>query len=188
MPRARKVTADVLEDTPLPGMPLDGDPAPAAARRGPGRPRKVTGVPVKSTGNRGRVPARTAKGRIVSKEAMMAKVYADAYTYASLLHAAWDFKDPECAAVWMEPVESLGGQQRLAALIERLVTIVARNDSMLAAAYNSGIFGEAAIMASLLFPPIKQLWKAHGPNGTGHQDQGEGFDADRYPAYSGAAA
>ena len=188
MPRPRKATT-VLEDQALPGMDLDGDPTPGATRRGPGRPRKTAlAPPVKAAGNRGRISTRSKSGRIVSKDAMIAKVREDVYTYASLLHAAWDFKDPECASVWKEPVESLGGQERLAALVDRLVGILARNDGMLAAAYSSGIFGEVAVIASIVFPAVKQVWRAHGPGGQGHATDERAFDVGQYPAYSPAAA
>jgi hypothetical protein len=170
-------------------MPADvpADPAP---KRGPGRPRKETAT---TQGNRSRVPARTASGKIMSKSAMQAKVAAELYTYLSLFAAGWEMRDPECAAVVYDqvtiPTERGPVQvERLQGVVDRMVAIISRNQAVLETMANSGIIGEIAMIGHLLWPIGRQLWSAHGPAGRGHtneQEQGDDY-ASRYPAYTPA--
>jgi len=56
----------------------------------------------------------------------------------------------------------------------------------LGALAKSGLIGEIGMLGSLLYPVGKQIWQAHGPNGTGHRPVEELHDeyVDRYPAPS----
>jgi len=185
MPRARKA---VIDDPDLGAMEsLDGDPAPAATRRGPGRPRKTA---VKAAGNRGQIPTRTSGGRIMSKAAMQSKVAGEIYAYVSMAAAGWELRDPECAGILYETVTipGPGGPvqvERLQAIVDRIVAMISRSDDLLKRFADSGILGELAVLGTLMFPLAAGLWKAHGPAGNGHGPAGEGaYDADRYPAYA----
>lgn len=188
MPRRK---AETLTDAELPGLEdLDQDPTPAAAKPRRGRPpgsRTTTG-----TGNRGRIPARTANGRIMTKAQMQAKVSVELYTYLSLFAATWEMRDPTCAAVLYEPVTIPGPSgptqvERLQGIVDRLVVIISRNDTVLRTMAESGILGEIAVLGHLVFPLGKALFAAHGPNGTGHRPVEEVTSdyAAQYPAYSG---
>lgn len=189
MPR-RRAAEDVLVDQELPadGMPA-GVPADPAPKRGPGRPRKEVAT---EQGNRGRVPARTSSGRIMSKAAMQAKVGTELYSYLSLVAAGWELRDPECAGSLYDQVTIPGPNgpvtvERLQGIVDRLVAIISRNDKVLQTFAQSGILGELAVIGTLAFPIFKQMWSAHGPGGRGHVNQVEqlGDLNARFPAYSG---
>jgi len=186
MPRRRTATAAPVESE-LPGLDdLAPDPVPTAlrgraprastpAKRGPGRPR--------GTG------PRTAGGRLMSKDAMRAKVAAELYTYLSLFAAGWELRDPQCAQVLFEPVvlpTDAGPveSERLQAIVDRLVAIISRNNAVLETLAKSGVIGELAILGHLMFPIVKAVWQAHGPAGIGHATPEEAADAyaQRYPA------
>lgn len=186
MPRARKIVADDVTDQELPLDGLDADPTPRATR---GRPRKTT---AKGVGSRGRIPARTAAGRVMSHSAMVAKVSEEVYMYLSLAAAGFELRDPECVASLYEPVTVPGGSgpievERLRAIADRLVAMIARNKGLLEMAAKSGILGEIAVMLSLVIPVARTIWQAHGPSGTGHRPAEEvvGDLNARYPAYAG---
>lgn len=186
---ARRAAADLV-DQELPGLELDADPEPRAPRRG--RPRKTT-TPVKAAGTRGKIPARTSSGQIMSKNAMISKVQGEIYTWLSLFAAAWEIRDPECASVLYEPATVPGPNgpaqvERLAAITDRLVAMIARNDAVLETLAKSGIIGDAAVLGGLLLPVGRQLWRAHGPMGVGHAQEGQESADDvaaQYPAYAG---
>lgn len=193
MPRRKAVDTDTLTDQSLPGLEgLDQDPAPRATR---GRPRKTTTAPpTKAAGNRGRISTRGTTGRIMSKAQMQSKVAEEVYTYLSLAAAGWELRDPECASTLYESVTvptSQGPQQmqRLAAIADRLVAMISRNDKLLARMATSGVIGEMAVMLHLVVPIARTAWQAHGPSGQGHNTNEGGQDAyaDRFPAYQPAA-
>lgn len=174
----------VLEDAPLPGLDdLDHDPAPATPKRRPGRPRG-SGTAARSTGTRGKIPTRNAKGQIVSAAQMMDKVEGEIYTYLVLLQAGYELRDPDCAAAWAEPLDD--GRDRLAELAKRTTALLARSDKILAIAYETGIVGEIIQILMLLIAPLKAMWRAHGPNGTGHSREALSGDYDGFPAYAPA--
>lgn len=172
---------------------MDADPQPTT-RRGPGRPRKTeTADAPKSAGNRGKIAARTASGTIMSRAAMIAKVESELYTYFSLAVATWEIKDPECAGMMLEQVvlptdSGPVRMERLAAIVNRLTAIIARNDRILAMLAKSGLIGEAAVLGSLLVPVGRQIWAAHGPTGDGHARGVDDVTAEQYPAYRPTAA
>lgn len=180
----------LLADQALPG--LEQDPQPAPEKRGPGRPRgsRTTTAPKKAAGNRGRIAVRTTKGTIMSKAEKVAKVREDAMTYAELAVAGWELRDPQCAGVWYDRVMLNGREvERIEAFVDKVVTIIARNEKILDYAVTTSWFGEVAAVLHLVYPVGKAIWTAHGPNGAGHQDQDGGqVDHDRYPAWQGAPA
>jgi hypothetical protein len=117
---------------------------------------------------------------------MKAKVATELYGFASMFAGIWGMRDP-CAAVLAEVVPTPeGDRERLEAIVMRTVDILARNDSVLGALAKSGLIGEIGMLGSLLYPVGKQIWQAHGPNGTGHRPVEELHDeyVDRYPAPS----
>jgi len=179
---ARRSGTAALEDQALPGLDgLDQDPAPAAARPRRGRP---PGSRSKSTITKS--TPRSAAGRVLSKTQMKAKVATELYGFASMFAGIWGMRDP-CAAVLAEVVPTPeGDRERLEAIVMRTVDILARNDSVLGALAKSGLIGEIGMLGSLLYPVGKQIWQAHGPNGTGHRSVEELQDeyVDRYPAPS----
>lgn len=184
MVRARRT--EVLVDQEL-TIDVPADPAPAQRR--PGRQRKETST---TQGNRGKVAARTPSGRIMSKAAMQSKVAAELYTYLSLFIAAGELRDPECFGMFGDVVTipSADGPvqvERLQGVVDRMVAIISRNDTVLATMAQSGIIGELAVIGSLLFPVARQFYRAHGPGNRGHVNEQEAADgyADQYPAYAG---
>jgi hypothetical protein len=167
-----------LEDLPQ-------DPAPG--KRGPGRPRGST-TTRKAVGNKARIPARTSTGKIMSKSEMAAKVKAELLMGSTALLALWDIKDPECALLMWEMVGPPGSQQsRLEAIVDHVVSIISRNLSVLEFMAKSGLMIEISMLAGLLAPIGKQVWKAHGPGSLGHSVDAEQVSRDyaaQFPAYA----
>jgi hypothetical protein len=190
---ARRTTPAIeaeLADTELPGLEdLPQDPAPAPARRG--RPRKAAAPVKKAAGNRGRIPTRTATGRIRSKAELRAQVGTEVYTWLTLAAGAWEMTDPDCAGLLYEATPQ--GQERLMVVAERLTNMLCRNDSVAEFIVSSGIVGDAVALLGALLPIGKAVFKAHGPGGHGHrsvQEVRDGWERDfpAYdPAYTGAA-
>ncbi len=170
MPRAKKT--DTLTNAPFEGMEdLPQDPAP---RRGPGRPRKTTAA--KATPAK-RAP-RARAGRPPSHATLKLKVRDEAVTYIGMVRLGWGMRCPDCAGSLTD--------EAIYALADAFVELIAKSDSLLRMAANTGGFGQAVALLNALMPTIRTVWAAHGPGGHGHQDQGEGgmSDADRYPAYA----
>lgn len=180
MPRKKPEIVDAgIQDESLPGMPPDPQPV---ERRGPGRPR---GSKTATKAAPPKMIRDTGTGRAMSKAQAKAKVATELYGFGSLLVGLWEMRDPECAAPWTEQVDIPGGrQERLAAVVEKVVDIIARNDAALSALATSTMIGEGAILASLLWPPVKTVWRHHGPGGAGHHHGEDGAEdyAQRYPA------
>jgi hypothetical protein len=173
----RRAAAPVDEDDP---KLLERDPEPEVApRRGPGRPRKVAG-------NAGLIPARDESGKIMSEAQMIAKVRDELHLWLSMAVGAWEFRDPDCAGLFLEKVEIRGRKvERLEAICDRLVSIIARNKTLLATMTKTGVIGEAAALGTLIWPVAKAMMAAHGPNGHQHRadpEQGETDDLS-YPAW-----
>lgn len=178
MPRKRPDIVDTgIKDESLPGMPADPPPV---ERRGPGRPKGA-----KTAAKTAPMIRSASTGRAMSKAQAKAKVATELYGFASLLVGMWEMRDPECAAPWSEEVTLPAGRQdRLSAVVERVVEIFARNDAVLNAMATTGLIGEIGMLASLLWPAVKTVWQHHGPGGAGHQSAEVGAEdyAQRYPA------
>lgn len=178
MARRPAIVDDSIKDEALPGMEgLPQDPTPA--KRGPGRPKGSTTK--KATP---RIRARSSSGQVMSKAQLKAKVATEVYAFATLFVGMWGLKDP-CAEVMSEEVQipGHGTEERLAAIVTKVVDIMARNDAVLQFAATSGLIGEVGMLASLLWPVAKQVYSAHGPGGHGHEHEGNDVtDYDRYPA------
>jgi hypothetical protein len=179
MPRATKATAII--DESLPGLnDLDQDPQPAAGRRGPGRPRGSKTAPVK------KIAHRAPSGKAMSKDQLKRNVAVEMYGFASMFAGILGMKDPDCVSPAFDQVDTPDGQQeRLAAIVDRTVNLLARSDKVLSGLATTGIIGEIAMLGSLLIPWGRQVWQAHGPNGHGHKQHEEGNIDDlkaKYPA------
>lgn len=172
MPRARK-----LVDQELPGLDdLDKDPEPTAART-----TRTRRAPAKAAGNRGKVPARTASGRIMSKAQMQSKVRDEVGMYLSLMAGGWELRDPICSQA--------ATQERIDTIADRITSMIARSDSLLEMATKTGIIGDIVALISAAFPIVREVWRAHGPGGTGHETVEEvqrGY-AEQFPAYPAVA-
>lgn len=172
MPR-RKATAiqdDGIENVSLPGMPQDPPP-----KRGPGRPRKAAAP-----------PRDKATGRITSVAAMKQSAIAQLHAMASMALGVLSMKD-DCAGMMFEEVDlpGIGRKERLEALIERVVEILAKSPKALELVANSGILADGAIFGIILMPVIKQVWSAHGPGGHRHgysEEMNPEEVSARYPA------
>jgi hypothetical protein len=174
MPRARK-----LLDQELPGLEdMDPDPTPTAARPTRARTRRT---PAKAAGNRGRVAARTPSGRIMSQTAMRNKVREEIGMYLALMQGAWDLRDPICAQA--------ATPERLDTIADRITSMIARSDSLLEMATKSGIIGDIVALLSAAFPIAREVWRAHGPGGIGHQsvEEVQRDYALQYPPHAAAA-
>jgi hypothetical protein len=183
MPRARAgaIADSGIVDESLPGMPADPQPV---TRRPPGRPRGSKTVKKAAPA---KIIRDSSSGRAMSKAQAKAKVATELYGVASLMVGMWEMRDPDCAGVWTDTLELPSGtQERLAAVVERVVDIFARNDAVLSAMATTGILGEVALLGSLIWPALKKAWQHHGPNGVGHGGGEEaGMDyARQYPAPS----
>lgn len=169
MPRARTK----LIDQELPGLDqLDQDPAPAATRT------RAKRTPAKAAGNRGKVPARTATGRIMSKAQMQAKVRDEVGMYLNLMAGGWEMRDPICAQA--------ATQERIDVIADRLTSMIARSDGLLEMATKTGIIGDIVALLSAAFPIAREVWRAHGPGGEGHKSVEEvqrGY-AEQFPAFT----
>jgi hypothetical protein len=197
MPRVRRPTASTNPDA-FPGdQPLEGgleslgqDPTPTATRT----PRKRVGRPAKAVGNRGKISARSPSGRVMSKAQMIDKVSAEIYMYLSLAANGWELAeelrgvaDP-CARVLFEDVrvptpDGVVVTERLAGVAERITSIVARNDKLLATVAKSGIIGDLAVLVTLLWP-VGRLVVVNHLLGSGHGTRMEASPDDlagRYP-------
>lgn len=152
---------------------LDQDPAPVE-RRPVGRPRKAPAL-LKAPG---KIPARNAKGQIMSPAQMQAQVNADAIMYLGLARAAFELRDPHCAAA----IED----KHIEDVAARMTRLIARNDKMLALATQSGVLGDVLGILGTVLPIAGTMWKAHGPGGTGHQlDQAEEGHARTFAPHRG---
>lgn len=178
MPRARKVALPDSDDLIVDPASIDPDPQPKI-----GRPRKA---PAKTARPGRGIPARSSSGRILSDAQLRGKVRDELTMWISIGAAAWEFRDPECAASVYQPTRD--GGDRIAQLSDRMTSMLARNPKVLAYAARTGIFGDLAACATLLAPVGQAVWRAHGPNGHGHDRTDQGADLDAYPAYSGAPA
>lgn len=180
MPRTALATA-VPELESLGDLPAD----PAPGKRRPGRPRKTAGA---TAGNKGRIPARNPNGSIMSKAAMVDNVKAQIFMVAAPLVAVWQFRDPDCSAALDEPMPD--GTDRLSAIVDSIVSIIARNDSVLSFMAKSGVMVDLGMLVTALMPVGKTVWKAHGPGGAGHGDgqEARGGDYARdFPAWNPVA-
>lgn len=179
MPRPRRVAEEPIKDEALPGLSdLDQDPQPAGSRR--------RGRPPGSTTKKAapKITARTSTGRVASKAQLKAQVATELYGIVSMFAALWDMRDPECAGVLTEQVMTINGQQeRLAAIVEQTVELLSGNDKVLAAMANAGMIGRASVLAGLLVPVGKTVWKAHGPGGHRHGAAGLEGDPNGYAAH-----
>lgn len=185
MARPRATTLEPeFKDVALEGLEnLPQDPKPAGTRRPPGRPRgsKTTTAPAKKGG----VAFRAPTGKAMSKDQVKHKVATELYGFASMFVGLLGMKDPDCAGLLTEPVNTPNGEQeRLEAIVERTVNLLARSDKVLSGLATTGIIGEIAMLGSLLLPVARQVWQAHGPNGHGHGEKEENLDdlKARYPA------
>jgi hypothetical protein len=114
---------------------------------------------------------------------MTAKVKEDLYAIAAMIVAGAELKDP-CASMWWEPVK-VGGreEERLAAFVDRLSTIIARNDRLLVLASSGGLLFDIVQALTLAVPVGVAMYRVHGPGGTGHgEEHGSDDYAERYPA------
>jgi hypothetical protein len=119
---------------------------------------------------------------------MIAKVRDELYMWGSLIVGTWSMRDP-CADMMLEPIKIAGGEmERLEAFVDRLSAIIGRNDKLLAMAASTGIVGEIAALATLLYPVAREIVRVHGPGGHGHQIEGQTSDNGSYPAWAGAPA
>lgn len=187
MARVRNVVAPELPpDQGLPGTSdLGQDPEPGSPRRRTARKATTTR---RTTTKRGSIGQRTSTGRIMSKSAQMAKVRDELYMWGSLIVGTVQLRDP-CADMMFETVK-VGGEERerLDAFVERLTSIIARNDRLLTMAASSGIIGEIAALATLLYPVAREVVRVHGPGGHGHRMEGSAdVDPTTYPAWTGSA-
>lgn len=192
--RTSTATAE-LEDVALPGLDdLQTDPEPAPAKRTRRARSSATSSP-RTTTSRGRIGTRSSSGRIMSKAAMVDKVTTELHFFLGLGFSVASVREP-CLEAIFEPMEMAGpnGQpievDRVGVVAERLTAMIARNDKLLKFAAESGIIGDAIMLASALAPVGQAIWRAHGPGGTGHGEPKEGTtsDVDRYRAYVPAAA
>jgi hypothetical protein len=185
MPRVRPAATALTEETRELGTldDLPQDPAPKRRGRPPGSPNRA-----KPAGNRGKIPARTADGKVMSNAQMVAKVKAELYTLAAMGVAIWDFQDHECASIMEEPTAT--GQDRLEAIIDHIVAMISRSPAVLKVLAGSGIIMDAGMFLAAVLPIAKRVWEHHGPNGIGHGDPVEKANqyAAQYPAYAGAVA
>lgn len=177
MPRAPRTQADP-DAAALKGLDdLPADPAPAAPKR--------RGRPPGSGNKNASIPARRSNGTIMSQAEMIDAVKGQVMMIVLPLAAAWEMRDPECASVLSEEVTPKG-DTRLEAIVDRLMVMVARQPSVLAFMAKNTLLLDLGMMSTLLMPIIKQVWKAHGPTGTGHgideQEQASAYDR-AYPAY-----
>lgn len=78
----------------------------------------------------------------------------------------------------------MAAEPHIEAVVDRVVTIVARNEKLLTTMAKTGIVGDVIQLLSAILPIATVVWKAHGVGGHGHQPAGE-IDAGRYPAYTG---
>jgi hypothetical protein len=162
---------------------LPQDPPPKRRGRPPGSPNRKTTT---TAGNRGKISARTAAGKIMSKPEMMAKVKGELYMLVAAGYAIWDMKDPTCAEVMQIPMPD--GRDRIEAIVDHMVAIIGRNAGVLAFLSKTGVMMDAGMLFTALMPIAKQWWVHHGPNGVGHGEPAEvanGYAAT-YPAYAGA--
>lgn len=171
MPRTARNTRPVnqaIEDEIM-AKELPADPEPA--KRGRGRPR-------------GSTTSRASAGTSAGTAALKKQVHTELYAFASMFAGIWEMRDPECAAVLNEKINRPDGSQarRLEEIITQTVDILARSDKVLAVLANAGLTGQLVMLGSLVMPVAKQVWKAHGPNGTGHGESEPVYDTRNYPA------
>jgi hypothetical protein len=148
------------------------DPTPGTKPR---RTRRAT-----NTGNRGRIPARTAGGKIKSKAEKVAEVHAQLYTVMGLGAALWASRDEECA--------SSATPERIDAMAEGFTSLIARHPTALDYAASSGIIGDVFKILAAAVPIVTTVFRAHGPGGHGHQSEESAHDIDRFAPYVGQPA
>lgn len=181
MPR-RTTTPTDPDAAALAGLDsLPADPAPAAPKR--------RGRPPGSGNKNASIPARRSNGTIMSQAEMVDAVKGQLMMIVLPLAAMWEMRDPECAAVLSEEVTPKG-DTRLEAIVDRMMVMVARQPAVLAFMAKNTLLIDLGQLSMLLMPIIKQVWKYHGPTGTGHgideQEQAVAYDRD-FPAYQSAA-
>jgi hypothetical protein len=194
MPR-RPRTPTVTPDTDAIPAELGQDPPPRTATAS----RRPIRSAAKSTGNRGKIAARTASGKMMSKAAMVEKVSGEVYMYLSLIASAVETAEEarygeSCITetVWSDVVvptpDGPVKTERLAGIAERLTAMIARNDKLLARAAQTGMIGDIATIMHLVLPIGLSVWRHHGPMGTGHRPVEESAADEypsRFPAYTG---
>lgn len=155
-------------------MPAD----PAPAKRGPGRP--------KGTGSIS--GPRKPNGTIMSKADMTAAVRGQIMMLVLPVAAAWELRDEECASVLTEEVTPRG-DSRIEAIIDQIMVMIGRHAGVLEFMAKNTLLVDMGMMATLLLPIVKKVWKHHGPNGAGHgaQEQERADEFNRYAPYSPAA-
>lgn len=195
MARTRRAAAPVveLEDVALPGLddlPHDPEPAP------PKRTRRASSSTssTRTTTSRGRIGTRASSGRIMSKAQMVDKVTTELHFFLGIGFGVASVKEP-CLEAIFEPMEMPGPNgeavevDRIGVIADRVTAMIARNDKLLKFAAESGIIGDAIVLATALAPVGRAFWQAHGPGGHGHGRREEDApDVDRYRAYAPAAA
>jgi hypothetical protein len=174
---------------------LGQDPAPSVRR-----PRRARATKSTATGNRGKIAARTASGKMMSKAAMVEKVSGEVYMYLGLFASGFEAMEESrygesCVSevVWQDVVvptpDGPVKTERLAGIAERLTAMIARNDKLLARAAQTSIIGDIAMMAHLAFPIARAVWAHHGPMGAGHRtadsEAQAGEYAAKYPVHAG---
>ena len=175
MPRTpRSATATDPDTAALAGLDdLPPDPAPAAPKR--------RGRPPGSGTKKPTIPARRGNGTIMSQSEMIDAVKGQLMMLVLPAAAAWEMRDPECASVLSDEVNAKG-DTRLEAIIDRMMAMISRQPAVLAFMAKNTLLLELGQMATLLTPVIKQVWKAHGPTGTGHhvdeQEQASAYERD----------
>jgi hypothetical protein len=182
MPRKRVIAPELPADMPLPGMPGEtADPEPGQPRRR-GRP---PGSRTRTTTTRARAP-RATTGRAMTKAQMVGKVRDELYLWGSIVIGTWAMRDP-CAEMMLDTAR-IGGEdrERLEAFVDRLAGMIGRNDKLLQIAASSGIVGEVAALAAIVYPVGREIFRIHGPGGHGHQIEGIPDDSGAYPAWSAA--
>lgn len=169
---------------------LDGDPIPGTpVKRGPGRPRKNPDAPPATRaprGNQGKIAARTPTGQIMSEAEMIATVREEIYMWLSMGVGMWEAIDEECASVLLEPVRvpaarGMAEVERLEAITDRMVAIIARNKKTLAYLAKTGILKDIFMLGSLLMPVAKTVYKNHA--GGGHGKANQDADLAQYGPY-----
>jgi hypothetical protein len=119
----------------------------------------------------------------MTKAQLKRNVAIEMYGFAQMFAGILGMKDPDCIEPLFEKVETPDGtQERLAAIVDRTVNLLARSDKVLSGLATTGIIGEIAMLGGLLLPVAKQVWQAHGPGGHGHKTGENVDDLAKYPA------
>lgn len=181
MPRPKKAapTSTAAVDEPMFDIPADPEPSQPRSRRAPAS-RAATGRPAGRP--RTKAGPRASNGRVMSAVAMRAKVEGELYGLMVLASSVFSAKDP-CAEIPFEVNRQ--GVTHAEAMASAYTALLARNDKALAFVASSGIMGDVLTAILATAPVVMGIMRAHGPGGTGHGDQEDQIDANRYPAYTG---